>query len=89
MFGDSVIDEINQFGCKKLATMHLFLQTPRSEAVFWRESLDKYRQLGVFESVARAYNNTFEAKAFDYLGMQMAADMATHMTALREQYDIT
>jgi hypothetical protein len=38
----------------------------------------------MFDSISKGYNNTFEPKIFDYLGMQLAADMATHMTALRE-----
>lgn len=89
VFGDSVTDEINQFGCEKLAKMHLFLQNPAAEGKFWRESLDKYKKLGIFESISDAYDRVFEPKVFDYLGMQLAADMATHMTALREQYNVS
>lgn len=47
--------------------------------------MDYYKSLGVFDSVSRAYNQTFSPKVFDYLGMQFAADIATHMTSLRDQ----
>jgi hypothetical protein len=31
VFGGNVIDKINQFGCKKLVIMHMYLQTPQAE----------------------------------------------------------
>jgi hypothetical protein len=68
--------------------MHVYLQHYRQEKLLWSEALDHYRQLGVFNKMSQAHGGIFKPEIFEYLGMQLAADMATHMTSLRDQYPL-
>lgn len=38
--------------------------------------------------MTEALNTTITTQIFDYLGMQLAADMATHMTSLKLQFPV-
>jgi hypothetical protein len=87
-YEDTLHDKINQYGCARFVNVHHYLQDPSTEAHFWSQSLSFYRSLGLFEAISATFNGTFHPQIFDYLGMQFAADICTHLTSLRDQFPL-